>query len=160
MRKEFWEWFCENANKYNLYFIFNDLWRFEVPGDIQHRVLDLGTSEDLMWPVAAGIARNQGRVFTYGVSFFIIGRLESLRSEIIHNDLEVYILNAGAHGYDQYGPSHSFYNQDDLKVMQALDIETIDPETSDASYTPRMSWDLFATGNQISNIIYLRLGSD
>lgn len=152
MRKEFWDWFCAHAEKYNLYFISCDLWRFEVPDSLQDRVIDLLTSEDLMWPIAAGIARNKGRVFTYGVSFFNIGRLESLRSEIIHSDLDLYILNAGAYGYDKYGPSHAFYNEDDLKVMQALGINTIEE--------PGSSWDEFARGTQDTQVTYLRLGKD
>ncbi len=160
MRASFWKWFCANAIEHNLYFISCDLWRFEVPDDIRDRCIDLLTSEDLTWPVAAGLARNKARVFVYGVSFFCIGRLESLRSEIIHAGLDCYILNAGAHGYDKYGPSHAFYKEDDIQVMKAIGIKVIDSVFTNVTYIER-SWNIFAEAETPKQqVIYLRLGKD
>ena len=87
--------------------------------------MDLKTAEDSIWNIAAGISRNGGKVFVYSVGFFAIGRLENLRSEIIHANLPIFIFNAGAYGYDKYGPAHAFYNDDDIKVMRAVGINII-----------------------------------
>jgi len=166
MREKFWEWFCLNANEYNLYFICCDLWRFNIPDDIKHRVIDLITAEDLVWPVAAGIARNKAKVFIYGVSFFNIGRLESLRSEIVHSGLSCYILNAGKYGYDKYGPSHAFYEDDDIKIMKSLhkNIEILDEPSDEVLYESLNNFKGLELCCNITlcdqKIIYLRLGKD
>lgn len=155
MRQEFWDWFCANANEHNLYFLFNDLWRFPVPDDIKDRVLDLKTCEDSIWNIAAGIARNNGKVIVYGVGFFAIGRLENLRSEIIHSNLSVFIFNAGEYGYDKYGYAHAFYKEDDLKVMSGVGFQIV-PQNNYKEYLESFAY----TATVIPQHYYLRSGAD
>lgn len=136
MRKKFWDWYCQYmvTSDKPIYFIHNDLWRLPIPSQISKYVIDLGTQEDNVWNVASGIMDSGYDVIVYGVGFFSIGRLESLRTEIVHSSRvgkyqNLVVLNAGAVGYDKYGPEHGFFESDDMSIMKTLGFRVC-PETT------------------------------
>ena len=84
------------------------------------RFINAGVAEALMTSMAAGIADQGYRVFTYSITPFATFRcLEQIRNDVCYHKLDVSIVGIGAgFGYGALGATH--HATDDLAVMWTL----------------------------------------
>ena len=87
--------------------------------------LNAGVAEQNMTMVAAGMAMEGKKVFTYSIGNFPTLRcLEQIRNDICYHDLNVTITSiGGGFSYGQLGMSH--HATEDLSIMRALPNMTV-----------------------------------
>jgi len=126
MRKIINKYLIQNQDilKDKICFLHNDLWSFESK-DLSF-VKDLNTCENSIWSYAYGQYLSEILPIIYGVSFFQIGRLETLRKLFGYNKAPILIFNAGSYGYNKYGWEHSIKDNEDIVLMRELNFVTID----------------------------------
>jgi transketolase len=93
-----------------------------------------GISEQSMMDVAAGLALNGKKVYTYAMAPFITTRCyEQIKVALATMNLPVTIIGVGVgYGYDDAGPTH--YGTDDLACMRVLGgIEILTPADTHAT---------------------------
>ncbi len=85
-----------------------------------NQFLNVGVAEQNMTMVAAGMAMEGKKVFTYSIGNFPTLRcLEQIRNDICYHDLNVTIVSiGGGFSYGQLGMSH--HATEDLSIMRAL----------------------------------------
>jgi transketolase len=105
---------------------------FLVVGDLGHGVIDeftrefprqyinAGVAEQNMTGVAAGLAMNGKKVFTYSIANFpTLRALEQIRNDILYHGLPVTVVSVGTgFGYGVLGYSH--HAIEDISIMRAL----------------------------------------
>ena len=94
--------------------------------------LNAGVAEQNMTAIAAGMAMEGRKVFTYSIGNFPTLRcLEQIRNDICYHDLDVTIVSiGGGFSYGQLGMSH--HATEDISIMRALpNIEVIIPSSLD-----------------------------
>jgi len=92
--------------------------------------LNAGVAEQNMTAIAAGMAMEGRKVFTYSIGNFPTLRcLEQIRNDICYHDLDVTIVSiGGGFSYGQLGMSH--HATEDISIMRALpNIEVIIPSS-------------------------------
>lgn len=84
------------------------------------RFLNAGVAEQNMTSLAAGIAREGYRVFTYSIANFTTLRcLEQIRNDVCYHRLPVCVVSVGGgFMYGNLGPTH--HATEDIAVMRAL----------------------------------------
>lgn len=84
------------------------------------RFLNAGVAEQNMTSLAAGIAREGYRVFTYSIANFTTLRcLEQIRNDVCYHKLSVCVVSVGGgFMYGNLGPTH--HATEDIAVMRAL----------------------------------------
>jgi transketolase len=115
--------------------------------------INAGVAESLMTSIAAGIASEGRRVFTYSIVPFATFRcLEQIRNDICYHKLDVTIVGVGAgFGYGALGATH--HATDDVAAMWALPNIRV--------YSPACTWQTeqaFEDAWLHSGPKYLRLG--
>ena len=98
--------------------------------DFPDQFLNAGVAEQNMTAVAAGMALEGRKVFTYSIGNFPTLRcLEQIRNDICYHDLDVTIVSVGGgFSYGQLGMSH--HATEDLSIMRALpNINVLAPST-------------------------------
>jgi len=85
-----------------------------------NQFLNVGVAEQNMTMVAAGLALQGKKVFTYSIGNFPTLRcLEQIRNDICYHDLNVTIVSiGGGFSYGQLGMSH--HATEDLSIMRAM----------------------------------------
>lgn len=113
------------------------------------RFINCGVSEQNMIGVAAGMAKNNLRVFAYSIAPFIFARpFEQIRNDVVLNKLPVCLIgNGGGYAYGYQGPTH--HAIEDCAVMNALGVEVL---------VPAFDNDLNKILSNIAKPSYLRLG--
>jgi transketolase len=107
----------------DLHLITGDL-GFGIFEDFEERFpnqfLNVGVAEQNMMMVAAGMALEGKKVFTYSIGNFPTLRcLEQIRNDVCYHDLNVTIIGSGGgFSYGQLGMSH--HATEDLSIMRAL----------------------------------------
>jgi len=126
MRKILNKYLIDNQEylKNKIVFLHNDLWSFNSK-DLDF-VEDLNVCENSIWSYAYGQYLSGKLPIVYGVSFFQIGRLETLRKFFGYNKAPILIFNAGSYGYDKYGWEHCIKDNEDISLMRELNFLTID----------------------------------
>ncbi len=89
------------------------------------RFLNMGVAEANMVSVAAGLALEGMRPFTYSIAPFATARcLEQIRNDVCMMDLDVIIVGLGAgYAYGANGPTH--HGTDDVALMRAMPGMTV-----------------------------------
>jgi len=84
------------------------------------RFLNAGVAEQNMTSVAAGIAREGHKVFTYSIANFTTLRcLEQIRNDVCYHELPVCVVSVGGgFMYGYLGPTH--HATEDIGIMRAL----------------------------------------
>ncbi len=87
--------------------------------------LNVGVAEQNMTGIAAGLAKEGFKVFTYSIANFSSLRcLEQIRNDVAYHDLNVNVVSVGA-GFS-YGPlGMTHHATEDLSVMRAIPNITI-----------------------------------
>ena len=113
------------------------------------RPINCGVSEQNMIGVAAGMAKNNLRVFAYSIAPFIYARpFEQIKNDIVLSDLPVCLIgNGGGYAYGYQGPTH--YAIEDCAAMNALGVEVL---------VPSFDQDISCLLTNINRPSYLRLG--
>ena len=107
----------------DLFFITGDL-GFGVFEDFEKefpdQYLNAGVAEQNMTMLAAGLAKEGKKVYTYSIGNFPTLRcLEQIRNDICYHDLNVTIVCVGGgFSYGQLGMSH--HATEDLSIMRAI----------------------------------------
>lgn len=85
-----------------------------------NQYLNVGVAEQNMTAIAAGLALEGFKVFTYSIGIFPTFRcLEQIRNDICYHNLDITIISTGAgFSYGQLGVSH--FAIDDISVMRVL----------------------------------------
>lgn len=93
--------------------------------DLPDQFLNVGVAEQNMSAIAAGLALEGRKVFTYSIANFTTLRcLEQIRNDICYHDLDVTLVSVGAgFSYGQLGVSH--FATEDLAILRALPNMTI-----------------------------------
>lgn len=97
---------------------------FGVLQDFEQRFprqyLNVGVAEQNMTAVAAGLAREGRRVFTYSIANFPTLRcLEQLRNDVCYHNANVTVVSiGGGFSYGSLGPSH--HATEDLAILRSL----------------------------------------
>lgn len=119
------------------------------------RFLNAGVAEQNMTAVAAGIAREGYRVFTYSIANFTTLRcMEQIRNDICYHKLPVCVVSVGGgFMYGNLGPTH--HATEDIGMMRVLPGMRVYVPFSKAS--TRKAVDEILTGSQPS---YLRIGRE
>ena len=88
--------------------------------ELPDQFLNVGVAEQNMTMVAAGMAMQGKKVFTYSIGNFPTLRcLEQIRNDICYHDLDVTIVSiGGGFSYGQLGMSH--HATEDLSIMRAI----------------------------------------
>lgn len=163
MRESFNKWHLNNPN---ITLIHNDLWHFSSAK--LESTLNFGMRESSPWGFLAALSDNGRKGILYSVSFFNIGHLEYLRTMFgpFTGDNEdagsrsVLILNAGRYGYDKYGNAHSFYKEDNIKVMEALDFKVYPASYFNKEQDFIELLDQYKDSDKPGQRIYIELGED
>lgn len=84
------------------------------------RFINVGVAEALMTSMAAALAAEGFKVFTYSITPFATFRcLEQIRNDVCYHNLDVTVVGVGAgFGYGTLGPTH--HSTEDLACMWAL----------------------------------------
>lgn len=84
------------------------------------RFLNAGVAEQNMTAVAAGLAREGFKVFTYSIANFTTLRcLEQIRNDVCYHDLPVCVVSVGGgFMYGYLGPTH--HATEDIGILRAL----------------------------------------
>ena len=89
------------------------------------KFINIGIAEQNMTSIAAGMALEGFRVFTYSIGNFNTLRcLEQIRNDICYHNLDVTIVSVGAgFSYGQLGSSH--FCTEDISIMRSLPNMTV-----------------------------------
>lgn len=119
------------------------------------RFLNAGVAEQNMTSLAAGIAREGFRVFTYSIANFTTLRcLEQIRNDVCYHKLPVCVVSVGGgFMYGNLGPTH--HATEDIAVMRALPYTRVFVPFSRTS--TRLAVDEILAG---AGPAYLRLGRE
>ena len=92
----------------------------DFANSLPNQFLNVGVAEQNMTMVAAGLALEGKKVFTYSIGNFPTLRcLEQIRNDICYHDLDVTIVSiGGGFSYGQLGMSH--HATEDLSIMRAM----------------------------------------
>jgi len=137
------------------YLLHADMWntkRFLTKG----KVINVGLGESNLLNIAGGLASEGNTVYIYGVSGFIIHRLEQLKFSCKHfgaKSGKIIICNAGKYGYEKFGIGHLL--NDDKQIMNMLDIPFYSPSNIN-SFENIMK----KINNYDFGIWYIQLGKD
>ncbi len=115
--------------------------------------INVGVAEALMTSMAAGIASEGNKVFTYSIVPFATFRcLEQIRNDVCYHNLDVTIVGVGAgFGYGSLGPTH--HATEDVAAIWALPNMTV--------YNPACVWQteqLFEHAWKLKGPKYFRIG--
>ena len=88
--------------------------------ELPDQFLNAGVAEQNMTSLAAGMALEGRKVFTYSIGNFPTLRcLEQIRNDICYHDLDVTIVSiGGGFSYGQLGMSH--HATEDLSILRAI----------------------------------------
>lgn len=88
--------------------------------DLGDRFINVGVAEANMTSIAAALAHDGFKVFTYSIMPFATFRcLEQIRNDICYHNLDVTVVGIGAgYGYGTLGPTH--HSTEDLAALWAL----------------------------------------
>lgn len=97
---------------------------------LPNQFLNVGVAEQNMTMVAAGLALEGKKVFTYSIGNFPTLRcLEQIRNDVCYHDLDVTIVSiGGGFSYGQLGMSH--HATEDLSIMRAIPNLTLSSPSS------------------------------
>lgn len=117
----------------------------------KHRFINMGVAEQNMTSVAAGIAKEGFKVFTYSIAPFCYARpFEQIRNDICFGKLPVCVVgNGGGYAYGYMGPTH--HALEDCATMTALGMRVL---------VPAFNEDISAMLSDLEVPTYLRLGYD
>ena len=92
----------------------------EFSRDLPAQFINAGVAEQNMTMVAAGMAIEGKKIFTYSIGNFPTLRcLEQIRNDVCYHDLDVCIVSiGGGFSYGQLGMSH--HAIEDLSIMRAI----------------------------------------
>lgn len=92
----------------------------KIADHLKDKFLNVGIAEANMMSLAAAIANDGRKVFTYSIVPFTSFRcLEQIRNDICYHDCDVTIIGVGVgYGYGYLGPSH--HAIDDARVMASI----------------------------------------
>lgn len=137
------------------YLLHADMWNTKnFPSEA--KVLNIGLGESNLLNIAGGLASEKNTVYIYGVSGFIIHRLEQLKFSCKHFGAKhgkIIICNAGKYGYEKLGIGHLL--NDDKQIMEMLKIPFYAPESID-DFTDLVN----KFEKQENGIYYIQLGKD
>lgn len=125
----------------------------KISNFLGNKFLNVGIAEANMMSIAAALAFEGQKVFTYSIVPFTSFRcLEQIRNDICYHNCDVTIIGIGVgYGYGYLGPSH--HAIDDARVMTSI--------TNLNVYSPNDCRELAVIMNEIFSIKkpkYLRLG--
>ena len=90
-----------------------------------NQFLNIGVAEQNMTMVAAGMAFEGKKVFTYSIGNFPTLRcLEQIRNDVCYHDLDVTIVSIGG-GFSYGGMGMSHHATEDLSIMRAMPNITV-----------------------------------
>lgn len=91
--------------------------------------LNVGVAEQNMTGIAAGMALEGWKVFTYSIANFSTLRcLEQIRNDVCYHELDVTILSiGGGFSYGQLGMSH--HATEDISILRSLPITVLAPSS-------------------------------
>ena len=137
------------------YLLHADMWNVEkFPS--KANVINCGLGESNLLNIAGGLASQGNTVYIYGVSGFIIHRLEQLKFSCKHFGAyrgKIIICNAGKYGYEKLGIGHKL--NDDIQIMQMLEVPYYIPET-----LKEFKYNLLEISQNDCGIFYIQLGRD
>ena len=96
--------------------------------NLPNQFFNVGVSEQNMLAVAAGLAKEDAKVFVYSIGNFATMRCyEHIRNDICYHDLDVTVLSNGAgFSYGQLGFTH--HATEDISFMRAIpNLEIFSP---------------------------------
>lgn len=154
MRNIFAKTMISQCNTEKHFFLTGDLGFMaleDVRAHFKNRFVNMGVAEQNMIGVAAGIAKEGFKVFTYSIAPFCYARpFEQIRNDICFSRLPVCIVgNGGGYAYGHMGPTH--HAIEDCAAMAALGVRVLVPAFNED--IPVMLSDLLIP-------TYLRLGYD
>jgi transketolase len=154
MRHAFATAVVSQCNNDDCFFLTGDLGFMaleKVKAAFGSRFINAGVAEQNMIGVAAGLAREGCKVFTYSIAPFCYARpFEQIRNDVCLADLPVYLVgNGGGYAYGHMGPTH--HALEDCAAMNALGVRVLAPAFDD---------DIPAMLAGLSSPTYLRLGYD
>lgn len=123
----------------------------ELAASFGQRFVNAGVAEQNMVSVAAGLAREDFKVFVYSIAPFIYARpYEQIRNDICMPNLPVCLVgNGGGYAYGHMGPTH--HALEDCAAMHALGVRVLVPAFDD---------DIPSMLANLSSPTYFRLGYD
>ncbi|MDX2506498.1 MAG: transketolase [Gammaproteobacteria bacterium] len=154
MRNTFAAEVVSHCNNDDTFFLTGDL-GFMALEDVRDafgtRFINVGVAEQNMIGVAAGLAKEGNKVFTYSIAPFSYARpFEQIRNDICPAKLPVCIVgNGGGYAYGHMGPTH--HALEDCAVMTALGVRVL---------VPAFNEDISEMIKGITSPSYLRLGYD
>ena len=142
------------CNKDNTFFLTGDLGFMaleEVRSAFGDRFVNAGIAEQNMIGVAAGLAKEGNKVFTYSIAPFCYARpFEQIRNDLCFANLPVCIVgNGGGYAYGHMGPTH--HALEDCAVMSAIGVRVL---------VPAFDEDIAFMLKELISPTYLRLGYD
>lgn len=154
MRNAFATTVVSQCNNENYFFLTGDLGFMaleEVRSSFGNRFINTGVAEQNMIGVAAGLAREGFKVFTYSIAPFCYARpFEQIRNDICLGNLPVCIVgNGGGYAYGSMGPTH--HALEDCSTMGSLGVRVL---------APAFDEDIPTMLVELSSPTYLRLGYD
>ena len=154
MRNAFATTVISQCNQEDFIFLTGDLGFMaleEIKAALGSRFINAGVAEQNMIGVAAGLAREGFKVFTYSIAPFCYARpFEQIRNDVCLAKLPVCLVgNGGGYGYGHMGPTH--HALEDCAVMNALGVRVL---------VPAFDEDIPAMLVGFSSPTYLRLGYD
>ncbi|MBU0744558.1 MAG: transketolase [Gammaproteobacteria bacterium] len=154
MRKAFAKAVISQCNKEDYFFLTGDLGFMaleEVRAVFGDRFINAGVAEQNMIGVAAGLAREGFKVFSYSIAPFCYARpFEQIRNDLCLTNLPVCLVgNGGGYAYGYMGPTH--HALEDCAAMNSLGVRVL---------VPAFDEDISAMLIEFSFPTYLRLGYD
>lgn len=154
MRRAFATTVISQCNKDDTFFMTGDLGFMaleELKAAFGSRFINAGVAEQNMIGVAAGLAREGFKVFTYSIAPFCYARpFEQIRNDLCLTHLPVCLVgNGGGYAYGHMGPTH--HALEDCAAMHALGVRVL---------APAFDEDIPAMLAELSSPTYLRLGYD
>ena len=133
MRDTFIKVLTENIEKYPKTILITGDLGFGVLDNFSKKFpnnfLNIGVAEQNMTGVAAGLALEGWKVFTYSIANFSTLRcLEQIRNDVCYHDLDVTIISIG--GGFSYGPlGMSHHATEDISILRSFPIRVIAPSS-------------------------------
>lgn len=138
------------------YFLHADMWNVTKFPIISKNIINVGLGESNLLNIAGGLASEGKNVYIYGVSGFIIHRLEQLKFSCLHfgaKSGKIIICNAGKYGYEKLGIGHLL--NDDKQIMDMLNIPFYNPKDN-SEFENTLSY----INTKNIGIFYIQLGKD
>lgn len=120
------------------------------------QIITCGLGESNALNIAGGIARNGKNVWVYGVSGFMIHRLEQLKFSCLNfgsKNGKIVFFNAGKYGYDKLGIGHKL--DDDIAIMDMYQIKCYIPKD-----IKELNYILEELEKEENGVFYIQLGKD